>query len=115
MKETMTSCLNQDIIDNAFIICILIAGYVLFSLWSRKKGLESLTAWAEQKGLIVVSARRSFFLPNTQWSSGKYQPFFRLALRDKEGITREGWLRCSKLGLTEPQKVDVAWDDEHKK
>lgn len=110
----MNSYINQDVMDNVFIVCTLVAGYVLFSIWSRKKGLESLAAWAGQKRLKIINAHRRFFLPNLQWGSGKYQQFFRVTVSDKEGMTREAWVRCSKLGFTEPQNVEVAWDDEGK-
>jgi len=84
---------------------------ILFSLWSTRRGHEAIRRWAGEQGLTIVQSSRRLFVPHWRLTLGKRHQFFRVSVRDKQGLGRRGWIRCSAFGHTDPATVEVIWDE----
>ena len=80
---------------------------VIYSLSTRRSGLELIQRWAAFHRYQLISARRRTFVPiGGQW---KGISFFRVRIRDAAGDTKNCWLRMHDLE-DEPEKIEVIWD-----
>ncbi|GAA5495868.1 hypothetical protein Rhal01_02049 [Rubritalea halochordaticola] len=92
---------------------IFMAVIVIISLkWSRSRAQTILSNWAADSGVEILSReRRTFFRGPFFWSASKGQEVFYVQVRDRDGSTRSGWVRCGGwlLGLMSNQ-ADVRWE-----
>jgi len=86
----------------------------LYKVWNRKRGDEAVTRWADEQGFTIVEFSRPLFVPHWRASSSKRAQFFRVSLRDKQGLVRRVWIRCYAVGLEDPDSMDieVIWDEK---
>jgi hypothetical protein len=92
-------------------IALALVLFVLFSSWSRRFGARAVERWATAKGLQVASARRRSFVPHWRSLSARQFQFFRVTVRDRDGERYKAWLRLES-DCTDPQVLDVIWDDK---
>ncbi len=89
--------------------------FTALSLSGRQRGLQFLHDWARTQGFVLVSARRRLFVPHWRWRPSKGYQFFRVTVRDGDGVLRANWTRCSDFSpifpRTDPTTMDVIWDD----
>jgi hypothetical protein len=97
----------------------MIAGFVaiatVLKLWSRKRGLKTVTRWADEQGFTIVELSRPFFVPLWRANLHRDNHWFRVSVRDKQGNVRPAWIRCYAFGLTndpDSVKVEVIWDEK---
>jgi hypothetical protein len=80
---------------------------VIYSLDTRRSGLELIQRWAALHHYQVVRARRRTFVPlGGQW---KDISFFRVSVRDGAGELKSCWLRFHDLE-NEARNIEVTWD-----
>jgi hypothetical protein len=100
------------------VIVVVAVIATLLTHWSRKRGLKTVTRWADEQGFTIVELSRPFFVPF--WRTGMYKPkrsqpqYFRVSLRGKEGNVRQAWICYYGFGQThDPDSVvEVIWDKE---
>jgi hypothetical protein len=92
-------------------IGLVLVVFVVFSIWSRRLGAQAVERWAISKGLQVVSARRRSFVSRWRAMLSKRFQFFRVTVRDKEGVNHGTWMRLES-DCTEPEVLEVIWDDK---
>lgn len=92
-------------------VCAIVV-FAGLSIWGRQRGLELLSRWATSQGFVLVSARRRSFVPYWSSESGQGYQFFRVTVRNRDGVLRNSWIRCSDLTWHDPTKIDVIWDDK---
>ena len=86
--------------------------YVVFSIWSRRFGLEAIQSWATANSLQVVSAGRRTFVPHWRSLPSRSFQFFRVTVCDKDGANHKAWLRLES-DCTNPEVIEVIWDDSN--
>jgi len=100
---------------NAVIIIsgILVAVFALVSwAWGGVRGASLLDGWARSQGLEILSQEECWFFKGPFfWTSSKGQKIYRVTVRDGEGTTRSGYVRCGGywMGMLS-DNVDVRWD-----
>lgn len=97
------------------IIGLLIAigvGAAASMKWMQSRSDEILDEWCSQNGFALLSSkRRNFKRGPYSWTTGKGQVVFYVTVRDAEGETRSGYVRCgSRMGGLMSDKVTVEWD-----
>ena len=86
----------------------IVGGSIIVHLWCIRRGQEAIRGWADAEGFTIVESSKCLFAPHWRMSKG-YQ-FFRVTIRDKHGLARRGWIRCSVLG--DSDSVEVIWDEK---
>jgi hypothetical protein len=99
---------------------VVIIGGILFAIfalmvwaWGSSRGASLLDGWASSEGLEILSQEECWFFKGPFfWTSSKSQKVYRVTVRDAEGRTRSGYVRCGGywLGMMS-DNVDVRWDD----
>ena len=85
--------------------------FAVFSIWSWRFGSEAVQRWAAARGLQVVYARRRSLGPHWPLLSSRRFQFFRVTLRDADGVNHRAWMRLES-DCSEPKVIDVIWDDK---
>ena|SRR5437868_2077655 len=96
-----------------FFIVLLLVVVAISYAWTQSRSQSILQKWADVNGYqIVEKERRTFLKGPFFWSSSKSQIIFRVVVRDEQGYTRSGWVRCGSWwwGLF-TDDVDVRWDE----
>ncbi len=100
-------------------VLIIIGSIVFVSLvvlswaWGVSRGTSLLEGWARSHGLQILSQEECWFFKGPFfWTSSKGQKVYRVAVRDREGFERLGYVRCGGywLGLMSDH-VEVRWDE----
>ena len=87
---------------------------VVSMTYSSNRSRRILQEWADENGYQLLNAKYAYFFKGPFfWTSSKSQTVYRVQVRDADGRTRNGWLRCGSwmLGLWSNQ-TQVRWDDE---
>ena len=103
---------RQIHMEAAIPILMLVIAMVLFGAWHYGRAGSILETWARDNGYRILSqencwlAKGPFF-----WTSTRGQEVYRITVRDREGRTRSGYVRCGGafLGMLS-DRVDVRWD-----
>ena len=90
----------------------VVVGMSLYSYVARSNYL--LKKWARDNGLELLSASfRPIRKGPYMWSS-RGQAVFRVEARDREGRTRQGWVRCGDWWTgVYGNRVEHRWDEEY--
>jgi hypothetical protein len=103
-------------LKNPWVAVVIVGGFIsnLYFLWTRKRGHDAVTRWADEQGFTIVELSRRFFVPIWRADLFKRNQYFRFSLRDKQGNVRLAWIRCYPYGLTNPDsvEVEVIWDEK---
>ena len=94
-------------------LLIFVALIVLSIAWHYSLGGSMLETWARDNGLQILSQETCWFFKGPYfWSTTKGQEVYRITVRDREGRTRSGHVRCGGafLGMLSDH-VDVRWDE----
>ncbi len=102
---------NHDLFVMAAGVLFILVVVALFSIWSRKHGVEAVEKWASSQGFQLVSVRRRAFVPHWRFISSKRFQFFRVTVRGNGGVARKAWMQLES-DSTKPEIVDVIWDDK---
>lgn len=71
--------------------------------------LDHLTRWARREGYELLHHERRSLSP---WFPGGAAYVYYVTVRDPQGSTRRGWVRCGGRFLGQySERVDVLWDD----
>lgn len=104
--------LNHNLFLVAAGVLFILVVFMLFSIWSRKRGVEAVERWALSQGFQLLSVRRRAFVPHWRFISGRRFQFFRATVRGPSGVARKAWLQLES-DCTKPEIVDVIWDDKN--
>jgi len=77
------------------VVAVLLTALVVTILWvviARSQHL--LRMWAAENGYELLHADFRPFRKGPYFWSGRNQTVFRVEVRDREGRTRSGWVRC---------------------
>ena len=92
------------------LVCIFI-GVIIVAIFSRARHI--LESWATENDYQILRSeirwlRRGPFF----WTTSKGQVVYYVSVRDREGVTRNGWVRCGSwwLGVFR-YKSEVRWDE----
>jgi hypothetical protein len=91
------------------VLIAAVAGLAIYLQWSRSRSL--LEGWATENGYeIVQSEYRVLSKGPFFWTSSKGQTVYYVTIRDGQGETRSGWVRCGSwwFGLMS-NKTEVRW------
>ncbi len=92
-------------------VLLLLAAAGLAWHFSRSRSL--LEQWAMENGYELLHTEyRNLFRGPFFWTSSKGQTVYYVKVRDRQGTTRSGWVRCGGwwLGLLS-DKTQVRWED----
>jgi hypothetical protein len=95
----------------AFTAIAILTLIVYTYAWRGRKARNIAREWLARNCVEVVSARRSLLMNSLLWRI-YYQIGYRIVVRDKNGILRQGWMSIAdwRFGLF-PRTVEVLWDD----
>ena len=96
---------------------VVIGVFVLLGLamatWHYGRAGSLLASWAKGNGFELLSQENCLFFRGPYfWTTTRGQEVYRVSVRDREGRTRSGYVRCGGtfLGMLGDQ-VDVRWDE----
>jgi hypothetical protein len=95
-----------------FLIVLVAALAVLATARHFSRSRTILERWADRDGYVIVSAERCWFWRGPFWlRSDREQVVYRVVVRDREGRTLSGYVRCGGwfLGVLSDD-VAVEWD-----
>ena len=99
--------------NDAFILFVAFAVFVVVLIvWHFSRSRSLLEQWAQKNGFRIIHQEyRTFFRGPFFWTTSKGQTVYYVAVEDREGNRRNGWVRCGGwfLGLLS-DKVDVRWE-----
>jgi len=100
--------------DFLIVVAILaFAGFAIFTwVWRFQRSDSLLRQWADQNGFRIISQEyRSVFTGPFFWTTSKGQTVYYVVVKDSDGNTRGGWVRCGGwfFGLLS-DNVDVSWE-----
>ena len=81
--------------------------------WHFSRSRSLLEQWAMENGYeLLHTEHRNLFRGPFFWTSSKGQTVYYVKVRDRNGATRSGWVRCGGwwLGLLS-DKTEVRWED----
>ena len=81
--------------------------------WQYLRAHQVLKSWARRKDYQIVHQKYRWFRLGPYWWTHGSQPVFRVAVVDRHGRERTGWVRCGDYpcGLLLSDEVRVTWDD----
>jgi len=95
----------------------LIGGAVLILIlslwWGRIYSTRRIARWCDEQGLTLVEFRGAkFFEGPGAWFRSENQDAYRIVVRDRQGLTREGYLVFGTYwsGWPFSRAVRVKWD-----
>jgi hypothetical protein len=91
-------------------IAITLAGWACY--WNISRSRTLLRGWAAQNGFEILHSEFRFFRRGPFfWTTSKGQTVYYVRVRDAEGQTRSGWVRCGSwwLGLCS-NKTEARWN-----
>jgi hypothetical protein len=93
-----------------FIVFLTFIVYI--HAWRGRKARQIARDWLAQNSVEVVRARRSRLMNPFLWRI-YYQIAYRIVVKDKNGVLRQGWLSIAdwRFGLF-PRTLEVCWDDD---
>ena len=96
-----------------FLVVLIVLLSVVSLVWRFSRGVSIMEEWAGRHGYTILDRQRRYLRrgPFFWWTS-RGQVVFRVAIRDRDGRLRQGWVRVGGffLGLFSDQ-VEVRWDD----
>jgi hypothetical protein len=102
-------------IIGGFAFIAIVLQCVVHAVEQTRKGQQLLENWAHRNGYRILERQlcnifRGPFLAN----SSKIQQVFQVTVKEAEGKTRNGYVRCGSYwrGVNVDQ-VDVCWDSSH--
>src|SRR5262245_8247254 len=95
-----------------FLLFAAVAVILIVFHFTRSDSL--LQRWAKQNGFRIVREEYCWFSKGPFfWTSSRGQTVYYVTVEDKDGVRRNGWVRCGGLFLgLFSDKVEVRWDDE---
>jgi len=99
--------------EAAILILMLALLGALFAAWHYGRSGSLLETWARENGYLILSQENCWFFKGPYfWTSTRGQEVYRVTVRDREGRTRSGYVRCggALLGMLSDH-VDVRWDE----
>lgn len=102
--------MNQ--VPTALLILLGVGFAVITLYWHFARAREVLDAWArENRFEIVARDYRNFAKGPFFWTTSRGQAVYYVTVRDADGRTRRGWVRCGGfiLGLFS-NHAQVRWD-----
>jgi len=95
----------------AFFVIVGIVALVLYIYISRSQKL--LKGWANENGYEFVRVEYRMFRKGPFVWSGRGQTVYRVEVRDRQGVERQGWVRCGSwwAGVFR-DKVEARWDEQ---
>jgi hypothetical protein len=97
-----------------YLLVAALAVIVVYFAWYFPRSRSLLEQWAARRGVQLVHwERRWLFQGPYFWMASKYQPVFRVRVRDHQGRERSGWVRCggSLSGVFSNQATET-WDED---
>jgi hypothetical protein len=92
---------------------VVMAAFAVASIvWHFGRSRDVLQKWADDNGFQIIESRYAHWKGPFMWTSSKGQSVYRVTVRDRNGYTRSGWVRCGSwwLGLWS-DSAQVRWDD----
>jgi len=102
--------------DSALIVA-MVCGAVLAAwllVWHFKRARSLLDRWAKENGYEIVERSYRHLLKGPFfWTSSRGQAVYHVTVRDTQGSTRSGWLRCGGwwAGMFS-DKTEVRWESD---
>jgi len=90
-------------------IAIALVGYAFY--WNVARSRTVLQGWAALNGFEILESEFRFFRRGPFfWTTSKGQTVYYVTVRDAQGQTRSGWVRCGSwwLGLWS-DRAEVRW------
>jgi hypothetical protein len=89
---------------------VVIAGYFT---WYFPRSRTLLEHWAARSGVQIIHAQRRWLFQGPYfWTGSRWQPVFRVKVRDHHGHERSGWVLCGGfLSGVFSDQATVTWDD----
>jgi len=97
-----------------FVSVLVVSLLVTYFVWYFPRSRSLVRHWAQRSGFEIIDVRhRWLFKGPFSWDHTKYQPVFRVRVRDRHGKERSGWVRCGG-GLTGvfTDEAAVIWDED---
>ena len=97
-----------------FIAAIVLSGAVIYFVWYFPRARSLARHWAARNGFEILDLKHRWLFKGPYfWDHTRYQPVFRVRVRDCHGEERSGWVRCGG-GLTGvfTDEASVIWDDD---
>ncbi|MGC4015719.1 MAG: hypothetical protein QM755_14525 [Luteolibacter sp.] len=102
--------MNQSVpfllVGGVIVLAIVLQGH------RHSRAQELLEDWAAGSGYQLLDYEVRTMLRGPFWlNSSKSQIVYRITIRDRDGLTMHGWVRCGGwlFGLLEDE-VEVRWD-----
>src|SRR5438046_896289 len=105
MKETQAILL-------VVVIGLLVAGAII---WQLLRSQTMLDEWAKENDYqILESSYRIFLRGPFLWTTSRGQAVYYVKVRDADGVSHSGWVRCGGwlLGLLS-RETEVRWDSKN--
>ena len=113
MTTLLSLASAADVTGIAWGIPLVVLIVVGSLVWHFSRSRSLLEQWATANGFqILDSEYRSFRRGPFFWTTSKSQTVYYVKVRDREGRTHSGWVRCGSwfLGLWS-DRTEVRWDD----
>ncbi len=97
-----------------WVLAIVLTGLVTYFGWYFPRARILVRRWAERNGFELLDLEHRFLFKGPFfWNHSKYQPVFRVRVRDRRGDEHLGWVRCggSLIGVF-ADETSVIWDKE---
>ena len=103
--------------NNTNVIVFVVGGCALAACllaWHFSRARSLLERWAKENGYEIVDRRYRHLLKGPFfWTSSRGQAVYHVTVRDRQGHTRSGWLRCgSWWGGMFSDKTEVRWEPD---
>jgi hypothetical protein len=97
-----------------YVLAVALAVIVGYFAWFFPRSRSLLAQWAARRGVqLIHSDRRWLFQGPYFWTGSRWQPVFRVKVRDHQGRERSGWVLCggSLSGVFSNQATET-WDED---
>jgi hypothetical protein len=96
------------------VAAIVIPALVVYLVWFFPRARALVRHWAVRNGFEMLHCEHRFLFKGPYfWRDNRWQPVFRVRVRDRQGHERLGWVRCggSFTGVFSDE-ASVIWDNE---
>jgi hypothetical protein len=96
-----------------YVAVVALVVLVVYYAWYFPRSRSVLERWAARNGVqIIHSERRWVFQGPYFWTGSRWQPVFRVKVRDHHGHERSGWVLCGGfLSGAFSEEAKVRWDE----
>lgn len=93
------------------ILIFVFAAIITGAIFSRAR--QMLESWAKENGYQILRSELRWFRRGPFfWTTSRNQMVYYVSVRNREGVTRNAWVRCGTWWLGVFQyKAEVRWEE----